>query len=69
MRLPEPFCQFCRHDDGTFDYGEFHAIECGIGDGILDARSWQIQEDRHYYILARAAATLLTLFILRRLAR
>jgi len=30
MRLPEPFCQFCRHDDGTFDYDEWHAILLGF---------------------------------------
>jgi len=32
-RLPEPFCQFCRHEeaDGTwsFDYNEHHAILLG----------------------------------------
>jgi len=30
MRLPEPFCQFCRKDDGTFDYDEWHAILLGL---------------------------------------
>ena len=28
--MKEPWCQFCRHDDGTFDYDELHAILCGF---------------------------------------
>jgi hypothetical protein len=38
MKLPEPFCHFCRHKDGdtwTIDYDELHAIACGIGFPIL----------------------------------
>jgi hypothetical protein len=29
MRLPEPFCEFCRHADGSFNYDELHALEYG----------------------------------------
>jgi len=30
LRLPKPFCEFCR-TDGQFDYNEHHAIMCGFG--------------------------------------
>lgn len=29
LRLPEPFCQFCRDDNGKFNYHEHHAILLG----------------------------------------
>ena len=27
--MREPFCQFCRHTDGTWDYDEWHAFLLG----------------------------------------
>ena len=61
MRLPEPFCEFCRHTDGTFNYDELHAIECGVGDALSFAgcvHSYASHEqDWHYYSLARGITT------------
>ena len=58
LRLPEPFCEFCFHD-GKFDYAEWHAITCGIGDGLQPwlPEDWTHWKDRHYYTLARGLAT------------
>jgi len=73
LRLREPFCEFCRTKvldaDGKrtgetrFNFDEFHAIECGIGDALALApfwRSWQEhRKDWHYYIVARGVTTAL----------
>lgn len=69
MSLPEPFCQFCRHDDGTFDYEEHHAILVGIGDGLQpwrsDARAWEkFSGDWWYYIVARGVTSFIGLVLL-----
>jgi len=29
MRPHEPFCEFCRHTDGSFNYDEWHALQYG----------------------------------------
>jgi len=61
--LPEPWCQFChKMVDGklVFDYGEHHAILCGIGDGLLPwlPEDRQHSNERHYYIMARGITTI-----------
>ena len=60
--LHEPFCQFCHHDDRTFDYDEHHAILCGIGDGLRPCSSnkaWELHKDNwHYYLVARGITTI-----------
>jgi hypothetical protein len=71
VRLPEPFCEFCRHE-GKFDYSEWHAIVCGVGDGL---QPWLPQDEahkdnRHYYTLFRGLATLILLLgVVRELRR
>ncbi len=73
--LPEPFCQFCRKrvqgeivngdwvpEHYEFDYDELHAIEIGIGDGLLLVapmwRAWELHGgDWHYYIIPRGITT------------
>jgi len=30
MTLPEPFCEFCRNKDGSFNYDEWHALLLGF---------------------------------------
>ncbi len=61
MRLPEPFSCFCRDDNGKFDYHEWHAIECGIGDALSlagFARGFKLhRKEWHYYIVARGVTT------------
>ena len=71
-----PFCQFCRKRvpaqivDGDwvpehfeFDYDEWHAILCGIGDGLrpcLPNKAWELHEDDwHYYLMARGITSVL----------
>ena len=68
--MREPFCQFCRHDDGTFNYEEHHAILCGIGDGLLPwlPEDRQHSNERHYYIVARGVTTFLATCMLILLA-
>jgi len=66
--MKQPWCEFCHKvvkGQQVIDYDELHAIECGIGDGLLvfrsDARAWALhQGDWHYYILARGVTTILT---------
>jgi len=57
-----PFCQFLRDDKGNFDYHEFHAIECGIGDALRPCKSdkaWRLhKKDWHYYVMARGITTI-----------
>ena len=77
--MREPWCQFCRIWDKkkqkfVFDYDEFHAIECGIGDGLLIVApmryAWiKHADDWHYYMLARGLATFVALSLLIALAR
>jgi len=70
--MNEPWCQFCRKDvldangkptgETRFDYNELHAIEVGVGDGLMpwrsDRRAWRLHRgDWHYYILARGLTT------------
>jgi len=66
--MKEPFCQFCRHDDGTFDYDEHHAILCGIGDGLRPCKTdkaWELHKDEwHYYVVARGITSMLWVVIL-----
>ena len=67
--LPEPFCQFCRHDDGSLDYNELHAIEVGIADGLFpwtsEVHAWLLYEkDWHYYRVARRFTTTLATIVL-----
>ena len=59
MRLPEPFCQFCRDEHGEFNYHEWHAILIGIGDGLQPWRpdDESCKPEHHYYIVARGLAT------------
>jgi hypothetical protein len=69
VKLPEPFCEFCRHNDGSFDYEEHHAILCGIGDGLQpwrsDTRAWGLfSKDWWYYIVARGVTTFIGLVAL-----
>lgn len=74
MKLPEPFCEFCRKKvtdaEGNvvarvLDYDELHAIECGIGDALSFApykRAWlKHRTEWHYYIVARGVTTLVML--------
>jgi hypothetical protein len=68
MQLPNPLCEFCRHEDGTFNYEEWHAILIGIGDGL---QPWRPDEpscktEHHYYIVARGVTTFLATCILIR---
>lgn len=73
MRLPEPFCQFCRKDDGSIDYNELHAIECGVGDALSFAGfacSYASHEqDWHYYSLARGITTAFMVWAAARLLK
>ena len=64
----KPFCQFCRKDDGSFDYDEHHAILCGIGDGLRPCKSeksWELHSDEwHYYLVARGVTFALFVILL-----
>ena len=66
--LPEPWCQFCHNDDGSFDYDEWHAILCGIGDGLRPCSSnkaWELHKDNwHYYVVTRGITSMLWVVIL-----
>jgi hypothetical protein len=72
-RLPSPLREFCCHVDNdgrrTFDFAEWHALLCGIGDGLLpwrpDARAWALfSDDWWYYIVARGVTTFIALALL-----
>jgi hypothetical protein len=66
LRLPSPLREFCCHVDPvtkvrTFDFNEWHAVECGVGDALSFApfwRSWRLhKKEWHYYIVARGGTT------------
>jgi len=66
--MREPFCQFCRHDDGSFDYNELHAIEVGIADGLFpwtsEVHAWELYKgDWHYYRVARRVTTVVAVVV------
>ena len=73
MPLPSPLREFCCHVDPEtkvrrFDFDEWHAILCGIGDGL---QPWLPEDrshlnNRHYYIVARGATSFLATCILVR---
>jgi hypothetical protein len=74
MTLPSPLNEFCCHVDPdtkvrTFDFAEWHALLCGIGDGLQpwrsDARAWEKFSDNWwYYIVARGVTTFIALALL-----
>ncbi len=77
MPLPKPLCEFCRHEDGSFNYEEHHAILLGALVPFFmwpfasrhSSKAAKLLEDEPWYVAAGMAAQAVLLVILLRRSR